>query len=182
MNVIDWVLIIPVAGALGLALLPNARLGAWLNILVSATGLAASIWLALTVLNNGTIAGALFYVDAFNVYLVVLTSLVSMTTSIFSRPYMAHELEIHKVTHLRLRLYHASFQGFMFTMLLALTTNNLGVLWIALEGATLATVLLVSLYRTRESIEAAWKYFSSAVWVSPRHCSGQYCSTLPHPV
>jgi hydrogenase-4 component F len=44
-------------------------------------------------------------------------------------------------------------------MLLALSTNNLGILWVSLEGATLATVLLVSLYRTPESIEAAWKYF-----------------------
>jgi len=44
-------------------------------------------------------------------------------------------------------------------MLLALLTNNLGVLWIAMELATLSTVLLVSLYRTPTAIEAAWKYF-----------------------
>jgi hydrogenase-4 component F len=44
-------------------------------------------------------------------------------------------------------------------MLLALTANNLGVMWVAVEGATLATALMVSLYRTREAIEAAWKYF-----------------------
>jgi len=58
-----------------------------------------------------------------------------------------------------MRLYHAMFQGFLFTMLLALTTDNLGVLWISVEGATLTTVLLVSLYRTPEAVEAAWKYF-----------------------
>jgi len=51
------------------------------------------------------------------------------------------------------------FQVFTFTMLLALTTNNMGILWVAMEAATLSTVLLVSLYRTPESIEAAWKYF-----------------------
>jgi hydrogenase-4 component F len=51
------------------------------------------------------------------------------------------------------------YQAFMFTMLLALTTDNLGVLWVAVEGATLTTVLLVSLYRTPEAVEAAWKYF-----------------------
>ncbi|MBB1078260.1 hydrogenase 4 subunit F, partial [Rhodoferax sp. 4810] len=51
------------------------------------------------------------------------------------------------------------YQGFLFTMLVALSTNNLGILWVAVEGATLATVLLVSLYRTPESIEAGWKYF-----------------------
>jgi len=51
------------------------------------------------------------------------------------------------------------YQIFTFTMLLALTTDNIGVLWVSVEGATLATVLLVSLYRTPEAIEAAWKYF-----------------------
>jgi hydrogenase-4 component F len=51
------------------------------------------------------------------------------------------------------------FQLFMFTMLLALLTNNMGILWVALEAATLTTVLLVSLYRTPASLEAAWKYF-----------------------
>jgi hydrogenase-4 component F len=40
-----------------------------------------------------------------------------------------------------------------------LTTNNLGVMWVAMEAATLTTVLLVALYRTHASLEAAWKYF-----------------------
>jgi len=44
-------------------------------------------------------------------------------------------------------------------MLLCLLTNNVGILWIAMELATLSTVLLVSLYRTPTAIEAAWKYF-----------------------
>src|SRR3989441_1101022 len=44
-------------------------------------------------------------------------------------------------------------------MLLCLLSLNVGVLWVALEGATLSTVLLVSLYRTPASLEAAWKYF-----------------------
>src|SRR2546422_10047080 len=51
------------------------------------------------------------------------------------------------------------YQLFSFTMLLCLLSNNVGVLWVALEGATLTTVLLVSLYRTPASLEAAWKYF-----------------------
>jgi len=153
------ILLMPIMGALLLALIRSPRVGGWINIAAGCTGFAASVYLAWCVLTGGAIQLDMFYVDAFNVYLIALTSLVGMTTAIFSRPYMAHELHIHRVTPARLRLYHASFQGFMFTMLLALAANNLGVLWVALEGATLATVLLVSLYRTPESIEAAWKYF-----------------------
>ena len=100
-----------------------------------------------------------FFVDAFNVFLVALTAFVSFTTALFSRPYMRVEEHHGRVTPGRLRLYHSMYQLFIFTMLLALLTNNMGILWVAMEGATLATVLLVSLYRTPESIEAAWKYF-----------------------
>ncbi|OGT31864.1 MAG: hydrogenase 4 subunit F [Gammaproteobacteria bacterium RBG_16_51_14] len=159
MSAILLTLMMPVAGAVLLALLPSPRLGAWVNIGACAAGLAGSVWLAYTVMTKGAIHADHFYVDAFNVYLIAFTSLVGLTTAIFSRPYMAHELHIKRVTPRRMRLYHASFQGFLFSMLLALASNNLGVLWVALEGATLATVLLVSLYRTPESIEAAWKYF-----------------------
>ncbi|MBP6712171.1 MAG: hydrogenase 4 subunit F, partial [Propionivibrio sp.] len=64
-----------------------------------------------------------------------------------------------KLSSGRLRLYHSMFQMFMCTMLIALSTNNLGILWVAMEAATLTTVLLVALYRTPASLEAAWKYF-----------------------
>src|SRR5439155_7714885 len=100
-----------------------------------------------------------FFVDPFNVFLVALTAFVGFTTSIFSRPYMKIEQQHGRLTAARLRLYHSMFQLFNFTMLLALLTNNMGILWVALEAATLSTVLLVSLYRTRASLEAAWKYF-----------------------
>src|SRR5207245_11291631 len=101
----------------------------------------------------------LFFVDPFNVCLVALTAFVGFTTSLFSRPYMRIEQEHGRLTPARLRLYHSMYQLFNFTMLLALLSNNLGILWVALEAATLATVLLVSLYRTPASLAAAWEYF-----------------------
>ena len=100
-----------------------------------------------------------FFVDPFNVFLVALTAFVGFTTSIFSEPYMRIEEEHKRLTPARLRLYHSMYQLFNFTMLLALLTNNMGILWVAMEAATLTTVLLVSLYRTPASLEAAWKYF-----------------------
>ncbi len=159
MNTLFFTLSIPALGAILLAFLPSARIGGLVNMLVSLCGFLATLRLAFNVLETGPLGGNEFFVDAFNVYLIALTAFVGLTTAIFSNTYMHHELEIGRVTPQRMRLYHSSFQGFMLTMLLALSTNNLGILWVALEGATLATVLLVSLYRTPESIEAAWKYF-----------------------
>ena len=51
------------------------------------------------------------------------------------------------------------YQMLMFAMNLALVANNIGLMWVAIEMATLTTVLMVGIYRTHEALEAAWKYF-----------------------
>jgi hydrogenase-4 component F len=161
MMALELLLLIPLAGGVVLALVGHRPLGGRLNVAVSAVTFAASLWLAAQVLRSGPLLspGRLFYIDAFNVYLVALTTFVGFTTAIFSGPYMQHEVERGRVTPRRMRLYLSMYQGFLFAMLLALSTNNMGLLWVAMEAATLTTVLLISLYRTPESVEAAWKYF-----------------------
>ena len=154
-------LFIPLAGMLILSWVNDSHQAGRINIRFNAVALMASLWLAVNVLLQGPILSntQMIYIDSFNVYLIALTAFVGLTTSIFSGPYMAHEQELGKVGKKRLRLYYTMYQGFMLAMYLVLTTNNMGVMWVAMEGATLATVLLVSLYRTPESVEAAWKYF-----------------------
>jgi hydrogenase-4 component F len=155
------VLLIPLIGIIYFALAGHKTDTGKLNIRFNGISLLATIWLAINVLNQGTIISSskAFLIDPFNVYLIVLTAFIGFTTSIFSSPYMAHEKEIGKLNDKRLKLYYSMFQGFMLAMYLVLTTNNMGIMWVAMEAATLATVMLVSLYRTPESIEAAWKYF-----------------------
>ncbi|MEW6324566.1 MAG: hydrogenase 4 subunit F [Nitrospirota bacterium] len=132
-----------------------------INVAASGATFVAAAGLAVQVYLDGPVmaGGKFFFVDAFNVYLAALTAFVAMTTAIFSRRYMKLERERRRVGHWGMRFYHAMFQLFIFAMLLVLLTNNLGILWIAMELATLSTVLLVSLYGTPTAIEAAWKYF-----------------------
>ena len=155
------VLTLPFAGAALLALFGHREPAPLLNVAVSLATLIAAAALTWRVITGGPllVADKQFFVDSFNVFLVALTAFVGFTTSLFSRPYMRIEHEHGRLTPARLRLYHSMYQFFNFTMLLALLTNNMGILWVALEAATLATVLLVSLYRTPASLEAAWKYF-----------------------
>jgi hydrogenase-4 component F len=154
-------LIVPLIASLALAFIGDRKYAPEVNILGSASTFGASIELALQVYARGPILAGndFFFIDAFSVYLTVLTALVSLTTSIFSRRYMRRERTHGTVGHNRMRFYHSMFQLFIFAMLLCLLTNNVGVLWISMELATLSTVLLVSLYRTPAAIEAAWKYF-----------------------
>jgi len=158
---IALVLGVPLAGALLLALFGHRRWAAEASAFMSLGTLAAATLLTARVIAEGpmTALNEQVFVDPFNVFLVALTALVAFTTALFSRPYMRTE-ELHKrVNSSRLRLYHSMYQLFTFMMLLTLLSNNVGMLWVAMEGATLSTVLLVSLYRTPASLEAAWKYF-----------------------
>ena len=158
---IALVLGFPLLGGLLLALVGHKRWAPELNALMSLITLVAAAALTSRVITHGpmTALAEQFFVDPFNVFLVALTAFVGFTTALFSRPYMRIEEHHGRLNAARLRLYHSMYQLFSFTMVLCLLSNNIGILWVALEGATLSTVLLVSLYRTPASLEAAWKYF-----------------------
>src|SRR5581483_4523762 len=98
-------------------------------------------------------------VDDLNVVFILLNTFIGFTTSAFSASYIAHELANGRLTPRYLRFYHAMFQLMLFGMNLALVANNIGLMWVAVELATLTTVLMVGIYRTHEALEAAWKYF-----------------------
>ena len=151
----------PLLGTFLLAVFGARRFAAEVNVGVSlATLLAASLLVARIVRYGPLLVGhEQFFVDSFNVFLVALTAFVGFTTAIFSRPYMRIEEHHGRLNARRLRLYHSMYQLFMTAMFIALLTNNMGIVWVAMEAATLSTVLLVSLYRTKASLEAAWKYF-----------------------
>jgi hydrogenase-4 component F len=161
-NLAEWhvepltaVLIIPAVAAAVLALLPGYWFAARLNVLATLAMLVA----ALALLLERPAPGAYLFVDDLSTVFVVLSTFVGFTTSVFSASYIGHELEIGRLTPRYLRFYHAMYQTLMFAMNLGLTANNIGLMWVAIELATLTTVLMVGIYRTHEALEAAWKYF-----------------------
>jgi len=154
-DALTGVLLIPALSAALLAALPGYRLTAWLNALAAGLTLATALSLFVVV----PASGPYLLVDDLNKVFIVLTTFVAFTTSIFSASYIGHEIEIGRLKPPYVRFYHAMFQVLMFAMNLALVANNIGLMWVAIELATLTTVLMVGLYRTHEALEAAWKYF-----------------------
>jgi len=155
-DAVTAVLVIPLAAAALLALLTNYRLTAGLNVFATLlTFLAAASLLV----GERPATGRYLLIDELNIVFIVLNCFVGLTTSLFSATYIAHELETGRLTPAYLRFYHAMYQVLMFGMNLALVANNIGLMWVAIELATLTTVLMVGIYRTHEALEAAWKYF-----------------------
>jgi len=150
------ILLIPLGAALLLAVLPGYRLTARLNVLATTLTFTAALVL---LLGDRPAPGAYLLVDDLNIVFIVLGTLVGFTTSLFSASYIQHELNTGRLTPGYLRFYHAMYQALMFGMNLALLANSIGLMWVAIELATLTTVLMVGIYRTHEALEAAWKYF-----------------------
>lgn len=149
------VLLIPLVFAAVLALIPGYRLSARLNVLAC----GASFLSALVLIANRPAVNDFLFIDDLNIVFLVLNTFVGFTTSVFSASYIRHELETGRLTPVYLRFYHAMYQIMLFGMSLALAAQNVGVMWVAVELATLTTVVMVGIYRTHAAIEAAWKYF-----------------------
>ena len=131
-------------------------------------GLAGT--LAFQVLRRGTVSlwNGFLYADALSALVVLLSAFVAFACSIYAIGYFRQDerdgafqeneeaggrLAIHK-----LREYYTLTPLFVFSMLLVALANNLGILWVAIEGTTLASVFLVMFYGRETSLEAAWKY------------------------
>jgi hydrogenase-4 component F len=154
-DAVDAVLIVPILAAGLLALLPDYRLAARVNVVAAFLTLVA----ALSLFAARPAVSATIMIDDLNIVFVALSTFVGFTTSVFSASYVGHEVEIGRLSPTYLRFYHAMYQVLMFAMNLALIANNIGLMWVAIEIATLTTVMMVGIYRTHEALEAAWKYF-----------------------
>ncbi|NKC32613.1 proton-conducting transporter transmembrane domain-containing protein [Falsiroseomonas selenitidurans] len=150
---LPWLVVfLPWLGAVALALAPpRGRLPALVNLGV-AGGFCA---LALGLLGAEHGVQGWTRTDAVNLPLVALSGLIGLASAAFS----AATLDCERFDGLRARAYHAAFQIFLGAQALALLSDNLGVMWVAIEIATLSSVLMVAVHGTPSAIEAAWKFF-----------------------
>jgi hydrogenase-4 component F len=145
--------------AAGLVLLPALSallLAAWPAQAARLNVLAAALSLALALALFGAAPGTgILRADAVGTPLVLVAAIVGLGTAVFS----LGEVRAAPFPPGLHRLYHASFQGFMAAVFLALLSDNLGIMWVAIEAATLLCVAMVAIHRTPAAIEAAWKFF-----------------------
>jgi len=94
--------------------------------------------------------------DSLSAFMVAIITFIGAIAGIYAVGYVNTQFDSSQFR--RVRLFYALFQLFIFTMLLAVTTDNLGVMWVAIEGTTLATVFLVNLHDNHTGLEAAYKY------------------------
>jgi hydrogenase-4 component F len=146
-------LLAPLVGAGVLAYAP-ARAAAPLHAGALGTLTAAALAVLAGVARDGTVTAldGLLRADPLGAWMVGLITLVALLAGVEAAG--GHAAESAAAP----RRFFSLFHLFLFTMLLAVTTDDLGLMWVAVEGTTLASVFLVNFHRTRASLEAAYKY------------------------
>lgn len=100
----------------------------------------------------------MLYIDALSGLLILLISAVSFFVSIYSSGYMTNDIE-EKITSVwKIKGYYFLLNIFILGMLVVVTSNNIGLVWISIEVITLVSAFLVGFYNKASCIEAAWKY------------------------
>src|SRR5438445_1812890 len=131
-----------------------------LNLLAFAVIAALAVWLGAEVLERGTIEafGGFLRADALSALVVCLTAFVALACGIYAVGYLREEQRAGKINARLLHRYYVLTPVFVGTMMAVPLVNNLGLLWVAIESTTLASVLLVRFSNQKSSLEAAWKY------------------------
>lgn len=131
-----------------------------LNVISSFLILILSLNLVGQILQKGHLSffNNMLYIDALNAFIILVIGIINFATALYSIGYLQKEFEDQVIGFNRKRKFYFQINIFLFTMLLASSANNLGVLWVTIEGTTLATAFLINFYNTKSTLEAAWKY------------------------
>ncbi|WP_116964182.1 proton-conducting transporter membrane subunit [Fastidiosibacter lacustris] len=160
MNLITLLLLPSVIALVLLPWIENRKYATHVNAILCSLSFIISIILGYVIYVEDT---ALFFFkdwfmcDKLNVLFIILSSFIGMSTSFYSISYLDNENKTH-LHPLVYRFYHTTYQLFLLGMLIVLLSNNIGMMWIAMELATISSIALVGLRQTPQALEASWKY------------------------
>ena len=155
--------IIPIIPLLaGLACLATRSRAAWerLNLAAFVAVAVLALKLARAIVLEGPVTAldGFLRADAFSALMIGLTAFVALVSGVYAVGYFRRDQSDGRVSKGQLRRYYTLTPLFVATMLFVPLADSLGVMWVAIEGATLASVLLVTFYNQKTSFEAGWKY------------------------
>ncbi len=131
--------------------------------IISAIGASATLAAGLAVVGlvftGGPVtADGLLYVDQLSAVVITVIVLLGFAAALYSIGYLDREVRGGHVPANQVPWYWCGYHAFIWTMLVTVSVNNLGLLWVAIEATTLVSALLVGFQRTPAALEAAWKY------------------------
>jgi hydrogenase-4 component F len=154
-----WMLpLVPVATGLAMLAVRDRRLLAGLDLASSLVVLGLSVAVAANVSASGPAAAGPLRADAITILFLLLVGFLAVATSLYAIGWVRDDVAAGGMKAGSVRTYYALMQAFVATMLVTVLADNLGILWIAMEGTTITSAILVGFHGHGHGLEAAWKY------------------------
>jgi len=153
-------LLIPALTAVACFLPLNTRWWERFNVVGSILTGTAALYISLRTLQAGSPLwpGRFLMVDELSAVLVFIIGVIGTICCLYTVTYLRVDRANGEVDSRKTGRFFGLLHLFVGTMYLAVLADNLGVMWVAIEGTTIVSALLVGFYGTRASLEAAWKY------------------------
>ncbi len=155
--IIEFLLIFPLIGSILLLIFKSRNIARPLLFLYSISYFLTSIYLCYCIHSNIKIGGLLkiyFAVDPLNIVFLLILSIVFLAVSIYNDGYV----KVSDMKKSKLSYYSIGILLFIFSMTGTILSTNMALSWVFIEATTLTSAYLVYFERTKQSIEAAWKY------------------------
>ncbi len=149
----------PLLAGLGSLLARSRRAVEVLQSLLAGTLLIATALVVERVAARGRVSFGLFpEADALSAWFDVILGVVGAAGTLYAIGYLGEQLERGQVSLSRFRQFFGLFDLYLAAMLAALNVENVAIMWIAIEGATLSAALLIGFERSKAALEAGWKF------------------------
>lgn len=96
--------------------------------------------------------------DRLSIVTMVIVAIVGLTSIVYATGYLKLSAEKYELTNRKHLRFFVLIMVFYAVLLWAPIVHNLILLWILIEGASLASVFLVDFENTHKTFEATWKY------------------------
>src|SRR5450830_1183752 len=154
-----WVLpLLPTVTALAMLATRERRILSLIDVGGSTVLAALTFVLAREVAAGGPRSLGVFRVDELGLVFLLLLVVLTLAVSIYTVGWLKQAVAVGNMKAESLRSYFALVHVFVATMVVTILADNLGVLWIAMEGTTITSAVLIGYHGHRHGLEAAWKY------------------------
>jgi len=154
-----WVLpLVPTVTALLMLTTRDRRILSAIDVGGSAVLLALALVLAREVAKGGSRAFGVLRIDDLGLVFLLLLVVLTLAVSIYTVGWLKQAVAVGNMKAESLRSYFALVHAFVATMVVTVLADNLGVLWIAMEGTTITSAVLIGYHGHQHGLEAAWKY------------------------
>ncbi len=154
-----WVLpLVPTITALAMLTTRDRRILSAIDVSSSAILVALTLVLAREVSVSGPHALGVLRVDDLGLVFLILLAVLTLAVAVFTVGWLKQAVAVGNMKSEYLRSYFALVHLFVATMVVTILADNLGVLWIAMEGTTITSAVLIGYHGHHHGLEAAWKY------------------------